>query len=77
MSNFAPHAYYGKTKIPVLLVEQHIDIWEFAIEKATKIYPPKMRRVKRFDTTIVEEDDHHKNRMILAQVFYKKLMDKM
>ena len=43
MDKLAPHAYYNKTKIPLEIVNLHIDVWEFALEKATKIYPPDIK----------------------------------
>jgi len=77
MKQLAPHAYYNKTKIPLEIVNLHIDVWEFSLEKATKIYPPDMQRVKKFDGTINEVDNNRTSRMIVAQVFYKTVMKKI
>jgi len=54
--------YYLNTKIPNKVVDIHRDIWGFAIQEATKVYP---------------DNDGYKSRLILAQVYYKKLMDYM
>lgn len=55
-------------------IAYHDHAWEIALAKATKIYPPVIEKTKRWDGTITDVDDNLKNRMILAQVFYKGLM---
>jgi len=77
MQELAAHAYYGNTKIPNFLAETHIDVWAFSLEKATRIYPPKIIKIKKYDGKFEEEDTNQKSRMILAQVYYKALMDKI
>lgn len=56
-------------KVPEYLISYHEHAWEIALAKASKIYPPD---VKEFEG--VKVDKTLKDRMILAQVFYKGLM---
>lgn len=50
-------------------IEYHDHAWEIALAKATKIYPPQITEFEG-----IHVDKTLKDRMILAQVFYKGLM---
>jgi len=51
----------------------HDEVWGFAIEEAKKVYPVEMRQVPGDEN--LKRDINQIARMILSQVFYKKLMD--
>lgn len=55
-------------------IAYHEHAWEIALAKASKIYPPVLEKIKRFDGAVTESDSNLKDRMILAQVFYKGFM---
>lgn len=63
----APVAPVGNYK------DVHDKVWAFAIEEAKKVYPVVMRQVPGDEN--VHKDINMRERMIVAEVFYKKLMD--
>lgn len=55
----------------------HDEVWAFAIEEARKIYPVVWKGVPGNEAGVPEKriDINLRERMIVAEVFYKKLMD--